>query len=125
MKNIGLLFILLFSIPCYAFLPLTPDKYDLSFSNLSQTWDEAIPLGNATIGSLVWQKDNNLRMSIDRADLWDLRHSKELEGDGFSFKWLYEQVQKGDYEPVQKDLISLIMVMLVHLKFLVQVLNFR
>ncbi|HJD94160.1 MAG TPA: hypothetical protein K8W07_04165 [Bacteroides togonis] len=102
MKNIGLLFVLLFSIPCYAFLQLTPNKYDLSFLNLSQTWDEAIPLGNATIGSLVWQKDNNLRMSIDRADLWDLRHSKELEGDGFSFKWLYEQVQKGDYEPVQK-----------------------
>lgn len=83
-------------------LPVKVYEYDLSFNNLATSWDEAIPLGNATIGSLVWQKDENLRISIDRSDLWDLRQSEELTGDGFSFAWLYEQVMKGDYKPVQK-----------------------
>ena len=83
-------------------LPVKAYEYDLSFDNLATSWDEAMPLGNATIGSLVWQKDENLRISIDRSDLWDLRQSEELTGEGFSFAWLYEQVMKGDYKPVQK-----------------------
>lgn len=83
-------------------LSVVSDVHDLEFDNLAKVWDEAMPLGNATLGSLVWQKGNSLRMSIDRVDLWDLRHSKELEGDGFSFKWLYGQVQKKDYKPVQQ-----------------------
>ena len=83
-------------------LSVTSDIHDLKFDNLAKVWDEAMPLGNATLGSLVWQKESNLRMSIDRVDLWDLRHSKELEGDGFSFNWLYNQVQKKDYKPVQQ-----------------------
>ena len=77
-------------------------EHDMEFQDLAKSWDEAIPLGNATVGSLVWQKKECLRMSIDRSDLWDLRHSKELEGEGFSFHWLYEQVQKRDYKPVQR-----------------------
>lgn len=84
------------------FLPVGADEYDLSSDSLATRWDEAMPLGNATIGSLVWQKRNNLRISIDRSDLWDLRPTEELTGDGFSFAWLYSQVKKGDYAPVQE-----------------------
>ncbi|MFV0506755.1 MAG: glycosyl hydrolase family 95 catalytic domain-containing protein [Bacteroidales bacterium] len=86
----------------YAALHVEADEHDLAFGNLASTWDEAMPLGNATIGSLVWQKGDNLRISIDRSDLWDLRQSEELSGEGFSFDWLYQQVMKGDYAPVQK-----------------------
>lgn len=78
------------------------ERYDLTFDDLAQTWDEAMPLGNATVGSLVWQKGENLRISIDRSDLWDLRHSEELTGDDFSFAWLYEHVMKENYKPVQQ-----------------------
>ncbi len=83
-------------------LKVEDHAYDLVFDSLATTWDEAMPLGNATIGSLVWQKGNSLRISIDRSDLWDLRQSKELTGEGFSFQWLYNQVMKRDYQPVQK-----------------------
>lgn len=78
-----------------------PYEYDLVFDNLSTTWDEGMPLGNATIGSLVWQRGDNLRLSIDRTDLWDLRPTPELSGDKFTFDWVYQQVMKGDYKPVQ------------------------
>ncbi len=83
-------------------ISVVEDTHDLRYESLATVWDEAIPLGNATVGSLVWQKGNSLRMSIDRSDLWDLRHSKELQGVGFSFEWLYDQVQKKEYQPVQK-----------------------
>lgn len=83
-------------------LSVTPHKHDMEFNNLATTWDEAMPLGNATIGSLVWQKGENLRISIDRSDLWDLRQLEEFKGEDFSFQWLYDQVLKEDYKPVQQ-----------------------
>lgn len=81
-----------------------PFEYDLVFDNLATTWDEAMPLGNATLGSLVWQKGNNLRISIDRVDLWDLRPTPELSGPEFTFKWLYRHVMERNYKPVQDRL---------------------
>ena len=96
MRYRKLLFAILFllAIDSYAsVLTVSTHVHDMEFRDLARKWDEAIPIGNATIGSLIWQKGERLRMSIDRSDLWDLRHSKELEGEGFSFHWLYEQLQ--------------------------------
>ena len=73
---------------------------NLQFDSLAKKWDEAMPLGNGMLGALIWQKDNRLRISMDRADLWDER--KALDFSGFTFKWVEEQVLKKDYSPVQK-----------------------
>ena len=78
-----LLFTILFllAIDSYAsVVTVSTHVHDMEFRDLARKWDEAIPLGNATIGSLIWQKGERLRMSIDRSDLWDLRNYKELEG---------------------------------------------
>ncbi|MDL2256310.1 hypothetical protein LJC38_06975 [Parabacteroides sp. OttesenSCG-928-K15] len=83
-------------------LTTTSSPHDLSFPDLAQTWDEGMPLGNAVVGSLVWEKENTLRMSLDRVDLWDLRPSDSLAGPNYNFQWVYEQVMKKDYLPVQK-----------------------
>lgn len=82
--------------------PVSLSKSDLIFSSLAQSWDEAIPLGNATIGALIWKKDSTLRFSLDRTDLWDLRPTDSLSGDNYRFSWVKEQIQKKDYLPVQK-----------------------
>lgn len=50
-----------------------PLASDLQFTQLAKSWDEGIPLGNATVGALLWQRDSALRFSLDRTDLWDLR----------------------------------------------------
>jgi len=76
--------------------------HDLDFSGLAKSWDEGIPLGNGMLGALVWQKDSNLRISLDRADLWDLRPVKEFSLPQFSFSWVKEQVDKKSYDTVQK-----------------------
>jgi len=76
--------------------------HGLEFSALAQTWDEAIPLGNGELGVLVWQKKGFLRFSLDRSDLWDLRPIDSFSKPAFSYNWVYEQVLKGDYTPVQQ-----------------------
>lgn len=81
---------------------LNPSPSDLQFEQLAKSWDEGIPLGNATIGTLVWQRDSALRLSLDRTDLWDLRPMDSISGPNNRFAWVYEQVKKGDYLPVQK-----------------------
>lgn len=76
--------------------------HNLHFDSLAKTWDEGIPLGNGMVGALIWQKENHLRLSLDRADLWDMRPMKGLHRPEFSYKWVEEQVQKKEYEIVQK-----------------------
>jgi alpha-L-fucosidase 2 len=79
-----------------------PDKdQNLVFSKPSTSWDEAIPLGNGMLGVLVWQNGGNLRFSLDRADLWDLRPIENLGGPEFSFRWVQEQVRRKNYKEVQ------------------------
>ena len=78
-------------------------KHNLQFSKLATRWDEAMPLGNGMIGALVWEKNKTLRISLDRADLWDSRPMKGLHRPEFSYDWIYNQVKKGDYKPVQQN----------------------
>jgi len=78
-----------------------PTAHDnLVFDSLAKRWDEAIPLGNGWLGALIWQKENKLRISLDRVDLWDDRPMPVIEK--LRFKWVKEQVQKGQYDTVQK-----------------------
>ena len=52
-----------------------------------KTWDEAIPLGNGTMGVLLWGETNLLRLSLDRGDLWDERPSKRFTEVRDKFNW--------------------------------------
>jgi len=74
--------------------------YNLRFSKLATRWDEAMPLGNGMLGALIWEKNQKLRLSLDRADLWDER--KALDISKLTFKWVEEQVIQKNYGAVQK-----------------------
>ena len=58
------------------------------------------PLGNGMLGALIWQKNDKLRFSLDRADLWDERPA--IDFSKFNFKWVQQQVAKKQYDTVQK-----------------------
>lgn len=77
----------------------TYQNYALNFDKLASRWDEAMPMGNGLLGALVWQKEGNLRISIDRADLWDERKAFDL--DAHNFEWVRQQVDNKNYKPVQ------------------------
>ena len=72
------------------------------FNPLPKQWDEAMPLGNGMIGSLVWEKDKTVRFALDRADLWDSRPMKGLHRKEFSYQWIVEQRLNNNYKPVQE-----------------------
>lgn len=74
--------------------------YNLSFAGLPQHWDEAIPLGNAWLGALIWQKNDKLRMSLDRVDLWDDRPMPLI--DELQFGWVKERLEANNYDTVQQ-----------------------
>lgn len=83
-----------------AYTQAQPKQHDLAFNQLADQWDKAIPLGNGMLGALIWQKENKLRFSLDRADLWDERQALDISK--FNFKWVEEQVLKNNYDTVQK-----------------------
>ena len=74
----------------------------LHFRQIPKSWDEGLPLGNGMLGALIWEKNGRLRFALDRADLWDLRPIPQLQGPEFSFQWVLDHVQRGDYRPVQE-----------------------
>ena len=47
---------LLYALNGNGALKVTPRASDLQFTELATVWDEAMPLGNATLGTLVWQR---------------------------------------------------------------------
>jgi alpha-L-fucosidase 2 len=51
------------------------------------TWDEAVPLGNGTMGVLLWGEGSTLRFSLDRGDLWDERPSPKHLAVKERFTW--------------------------------------
>lgn len=96
-------FVCVFALSCLfgcSKLEVQPSDSDLVFNDLAAVWDEAMPLGNATVGELVWQKGDNLRLSLDRIDLWDMRPIEAFKGEDYTFEWVKNQVRKGDYDPV-------------------------
>jgi alpha-L-fucosidase 2 len=64
----------------------TPDL-DLVMDAPIDKWDEAIPLGNGTMGVLLWGADGVLRLSLDRGDLWDERSSPQFLAVQDRFNW--------------------------------------
>lgn len=48
-------------------------NHDLVLQAPINRWDEAVPLGNGLTGALLWGAGRQLRLSLDRGDLWDLR----------------------------------------------------
>ena len=75
-------------------------EHNLEFDSLAIRWDEAMPIGNGLIGALVWKKNDRLRLSLDRVDLWDDRPMPLI--DKFTFKWVAEKVRVKQYDSVQK-----------------------
>lgn len=94
-------FSILLSCILYASVYAQPSaKHNLIFDSLAKRWDEAMPLGNGMLGALIWQKDGKLRISLDRADLWDERMAVDISK--FNFKWVQQHVEKNEYDTVHR-----------------------
>ena len=65
-------------------------------------WVDAVPTGNGLTGALLWGKDRELRVSLDRGDLWDLRSPKEISEPGFTFANMVQLVKAGNHGEVAR-----------------------
>jgi len=72
----------------------------MRFDGLPHRWDEAIPLGNGMLGALVWEKSGKLRLSLDRADLWDDRPMPDI--DQLRFEEVIRKVKTNQYADIQR-----------------------
>jgi len=77
-------------------------------SNLALTapidrWDEAVPLGNGLLGGLLWGGEQQLKLSLDRGDLWDLRTPEML----LRKDWNYATMQQLVAEKNQAKLVEM------------------
>jgi hypothetical protein len=70
-------------------------EHGLHYTRYADRWDEAIPLGNGMLGALVWGNGQPLRISLDRADLWDLRPVPEFHSPEYSFRQLRTWKEQG------------------------------
>jgi alpha-L-fucosidase 2 len=91
---------LLLSLSIFVLHAQPGKSLNLTFNSIPERWDHGLPLGNGMIGVLVWQHEGMLRLSVDRADLWDLRPTAELEK--YSYKWAYQQRLIGEFDTVWK-----------------------
>lgn len=81
-----------------------PDtEHGLHFDTPVTVWDEALPLGNGMLGALLWGDGYPVRISLDRADLWDLRPVPEFQSEEYSF----DQMRRWHEEGRVQDLIRL------------------
>lgn len=67
----------------------------LTFKNRIPRWDEGLPLGNGLCGALVWGSSENIRVSLNRSDLWDLRISDTVSSPRFQYKEYVSLAKKG------------------------------
>jgi len=84
-------------------IQLPKPEHGLSFDTPAKVWDEALPLGNGMLGALVWGDGKPLRISLDRADLWDLRRLPEFYSPEYSFA----EMKRWHEEGRTKDLVRL------------------
>jgi len=84
---------------------LHPNRHhDLHYTEPAPTWDEGFPLGNALLGALIWGDGAPLNISLDRADLWDLREVPEFHSEDYN----YETVRRWHAEGRHADLERLL-----------------
>jgi alpha-L-fucosidase 2 len=75
-------------------------RHDLVFDAPVAKWDEALPLGNGMMGILVWGNGRPLKLSLDRADLWDTRPVKNWESPDNNYPTLRRWVSEGKADEI-------------------------
>lgn len=69
-------------------------KYNIESETSIINWDEGLPLGNGKMGCLIYGNEN-LKLALDRVDLWDTRLNPTTLEKGFNYKNLVKLVKSG------------------------------
>jgi alpha-L-fucosidase 2 len=62
-------------------------------------WEEGLPLGNGRVGVMAWGDGAPLRLTLDHADLWDLRINDAFRADPeYSYAALRRLIAEGRFD---------------------------
>src|SRR5579883_2977786 len=78
------------------------DRHDLRAEGAIAQWDQGLPLGNGNLGVLVWGDGSPLRLSLDRADLWDLRPVPEWAEPNSTYAQMRQWVEEGRIDQLHR-----------------------
>ncbi len=90
-------------ILCLGAIAAAADPLQLALTAPIDRWDEAIPLGNGLLGGLLWGSGNEIRLSLDRGDLWDLRPHPAFARSGFNYAKVVELATAGQTDALNKE----------------------
>lgn len=93
--------LLLVALPVPA-VELAEQSHQIEYTSPAVTWDEALPLGNGTLGALVWGDGAPLNLSLDRTDLWDLRPVPEFADPDYNYETMRRWEREGRYDELKR-----------------------
>ncbi|MCC6589490.1 MAG: glycoside hydrolase N-terminal domain-containing protein [Bryobacterales bacterium] len=79
-------------------------EHGLHFTIPVTTWDEALPMGNGMVGALLWGDGRPVKISLDRADLWDLRLVPEFQTEEYTFSNVLRLHRAGRHKELERML---------------------
>ena len=88
---------------CTNLKKISDDSFQLNLQAPIDKWDEAIPLGNGLTGGLLWGDDNEIRLSLDRGDLWDNRPHPGFTAPGFTYDVVQKMANSGQTNLLNKQ----------------------
>lgn len=77
------------------------DHHLIRYEQDIPSWDEGLPLGNGAMGCLLWGSSRQLRLSLDRCDLWDCSGAVRAGGE-FTYETLIRCKQQGNDEEIRR-----------------------
>ena len=87
-------------------LPGDLKRHDLIYEKTPEAWIDGVPLGNGHIGAMLWGNGKPLKITLDKADLWEIR---ELPHDREKYKYSHirELVEKQRFDDVEDIVFTL------------------
>ena len=73
-------------------------RHDMIFEKPAKQWEQGVFMGNGLLGTVVWGgMDRPVKISLDRADIWDVRNATPDFEHGYIWKTFSECMEKKEY----------------------------
>ncbi|TAM83175.1 MAG: hypothetical protein EPN47_06140 [Acidobacteria bacterium] len=79
--------------------------WQFTFHHGLPQWKDGLPVGNGTLGAQAWGIGPALYLTLDRADVWDLRYQPNTR-QNFNYAHLQELVREARHDLIQQEMSS-------------------
>lgn len=69
-------------------------RHDMIYEKPATEWPRGLPMGNSTVSTFIWGT-NPIKVSLDRADFWEIRNTFKPDPEQFRWRRFCEKVAQG------------------------------